>query len=110
MSNVSISIGGRRFTVACAPGEEGHITGLGRMIDNKLAAMGGASGQSESRMLLFACLLLADEVHDLKSRLPQPSLFPESGASASEAPSSAIAERLEKLAHQMENLAASLEA
>ena len=56
MSNVTLRIGGRNFTVATAPGEEEHIAGLGRLIDDKVASMEGLSGQSESRMLLFAAL------------------------------------------------------
>lgn len=66
-SNVRLSIGGRDFTVACAAGEEGHIAELGATIDAKLRAMGGAGGYSESRMLLFAALLLADELHESRS-------------------------------------------
>ena len=68
MSNVTLEIGGRQFSVASADGEEAHVTALGRMIDDKLRAMGGAGGQSESRMMLFAALLLADEIHEIKSR------------------------------------------
>jgi len=105
MSNLSLSIGGRNFTVACAPGEEEHVAGLGRMIDAKLAAMGDLAGQSESRMLLFAALLLADEIHELKFRdAPQPG--------PSTAPSGlpeAMGERLVALAGRLENLAARLE-
>ena len=103
MSNVTLSFGGRSFTVACAAGEEAHITALGRMVDAKLAAMGNAAGQSESRMLLFAVLLLADEVHDLKAKMPQPSLFSEPDKA------DRLASRLATLAERMENLATSLE-
>jgi cell division protein ZapA len=67
MSNVDMIIGGREFKVACAEGEEAHVTDLGRLIDSKVANM-NMSGQSEGRMLLFAALLLADELHELKHR------------------------------------------
>ena len=103
MSNVNLPIGGRTFTVACAAGEEAHITALGQMIDAKLTAMGGAAAQSETRILLFAALLLADEVHDLKGRLPQPNLFPDP------AKTDTLGARLANLAERMENIAASLE-
>ena len=62
MSNVTLSIGGREYAVACAEGEEAHVTGLGRLIDAKLATMGGGSGQAEIRSLLFAALLLDEKV------------------------------------------------
>ncbi len=103
MSNVDLSIGGRIFKVACAAGEEAHVTGLGRMIDSKVAAVPGASGQSEGRMLLFASLMLADEVHDAQVRhaTAAPSTVP------LEDP--AFAERLEAVAAALEKCASALE-
>jgi cell division protein ZapA len=103
MSNVTLEIGGRSFSVASADGEEEHVAMLGRRIDDKLRAMGGAAGQSESRMLLFAALLLADEVHDMNTR---------GGAPAREDPSpelARVAQGIEAAAQRIENLAATLE-
>ncbi|MCW1431132.1 cell division protein ZapA [Novosphingobium sp. JCM 18896] len=102
MSNVKLEIGGRQFTVACAEGEEDHVTGLGEMIAAKISTMGDVAGQSESRMLLFAALLLADELHDANSRAtnsaaPQPGL------------SQLSAQRLDEIAERLENLASRLE-
>lgn len=100
MSNVRLEIGGRQFTVACAEGEESHVAGLGEMIAAKITAMGDLSAQSESRMLLFAALLLADELHDATARAisaPAPA-FSEASARKLEA----IAERLENLATRLE--------
>ncbi len=109
MSNVALNIGGRTFTVACAEGEEDHVAGLGRMIDAKLNAMGELSGQSETRMLLFAALLLADEVHDARSQ-PAGALHPDAdGPSATPALPEDSAERLEAIAIRLENLASRLE-
>ena len=67
MSDVVLQIGGRSYTVSCAPGEEAHVSGLGRMIDGKLAEMPGGTAHSETRALLFAALMLADRVHELES-------------------------------------------
>jgi cell division protein ZapA len=94
MSDVTLSIGGRSYRVACADGQETHIAQLGKAIDEKLAAMGGNTGQNEARTLLFAALLLADEVFELK----QPK---------GDAPD--FAPQLEALAERLENVAASLE-
>lgn len=96
MSNVTLTIGGRFYTVACAEGEEAHIEALGRTIDGKLASLPNMSGQSEPRTLLFAALLLADEVHELRS-----------GAAPAE--DGEAAEALESLAGRLEALAAELE-
>ena len=97
MSNVSLTIGGRQFTVACAVGEEDHVRELGRAIDSRLDAMGDPRGQNESRMLLFAALLLADELHEAKSAPPAPPSSP------------GLAARLGQIADRLENLADRLE-
>jgi cell division protein ZapA len=99
MSNVTVTIGGRHYTVACAAGEEAHIEMLGRTIDGKLEGLANLSGQSEARTLLFAALLLADELHEARS----------GGARPAAGPSPAVAENLEALANRLEGLAERLE-
>jgi len=69
MSEVTLAIGGRKYTVACAAGEEDHVIHLGESIEAKLLQMGNGTGQ-ETQNLLFASLLLADELHEAKSAIP----------------------------------------
>lgn len=66
MSEVKLTIGGRRYTVACAEGEEAHIIKLGESIDAKLQQMGTLTAP-DSQNMLFGALLLADELHEAKS-------------------------------------------
>jgi len=99
MSNVTLTIGGREHIVSCDPGEEAHIEELGRTIDAKLSALPNLAGQSETRTLLFAALLLADEVHELRSG----SRAAAQGGGADTADAlDALAERLEALAERLE--------
>jgi len=102
VSNVSIEIAGRKFAVACDAGEEEHIAMLGRAIDGKIAGMPHIANQSEARALLFAALLLADENHELKNGGAKP------GKAAADVagPLETLAERLERLAGQLENAGA----
>lgn len=93
MSNVTLPIAGRDYTVACSPGEEAHIAMLGRMIDSKLSALPNVAGQSEVQRFLFAALLLADELHEWQTE-----------------PRADAADRLEALADRLEGLAVELEA
>ncbi len=99
MSNVTLDIAGRKFTVACGQGEEPHIEMLGRIIGSKIEGMPGLASQSEARCLLYAALLLADEVHELRSEAGASPVAPDEGA----------AEILESLADRLETLAAELE-
>lgn len=61
MSEVALQIGGRTWRVACAPGEEDRVQRLGATVAEKLASM-GATGSADAQNMLFASLLLADEV------------------------------------------------
>ena len=107
MSNVSLEIGGRQFSVASADGEEEHVALLGRRIDDKLRAMGGAAGQSESRMLLFAALLLTDEIHEMTVRGGAP--VPVDNGPALAKVAAKVADGIDAAAKRLENLAADLE-
>lgn len=98
MSNVTLSIGSRSFAVACADGEETHVADLGRLIDEKVATA-GAQGQTETRMLLFAALLLADEVHELRRR----------GGGGEPTLPEGFEDRLAQIAGRIENIASLLE-
>jgi len=99
MSNVQLQIGGRSYTVACQDGQEAHIARLGQAIDAKLESLGANVRQNEPRTLLFAALLLADEVHELKNR---------PATAGGDEPD--VTPGLEALAARLEQLAASLEA
>lgn len=107
MSNLTLGIGGRPFTVSCADGEEAHVEMLGRMIDERARKVG--RGQSETRTLLFAALMLADELHEAHRNAPaapEPAVAPVEDApeanDLSVARVVALAERLEKLALALE--------
>ena len=98
MSNVTVQIGGRGYIVACAEGEEAHVERLGNLIDDKIRDMSSA-GHNEVRLLLFAALLLADELDELKGR----------SAAAAPSENGAQAAALEAIATRLESCAAALE-
>lgn len=110
MSNVTVTIAGRQYAIACAEGEEEHVRELGRTIDAKLDAMGGAGSQTETRNLLFASLLLADEVHEMRrgGGSPMPAQ-PAAPAQTGSADDGRLADKLEALATRLESCAEALE-
>ena len=63
---MALRIGGKGYTVACADGEEAHLAKLGAMVDAKLRQMEGNLAPQEAQNLLFAALLLADELHEAR--------------------------------------------
>lgn len=63
MPQLSITIGGREYRVACGAGEEAHLKKAAAALDNEAARL-AASGQvlPEQTVLLMAGLMLADQV------------------------------------------------
>ncbi len=115
MAQVKLEIGGRSFMVTCQDGEEDHLAKLGAMVDSKAGEAGDPAGLTESRMLLFTSLLLADELHGTKKAkgnapAAQPAI-PVAGESqkSTDAEDERVLLALEKLADRAEAFANSLE-
>lgn len=66
MSTVTLTIGPKSYSIACADGEEAHIEALGAMIAEKYALLGTARAPLEAQNLLFAALFLADELAEAR--------------------------------------------
>jgi len=100
MANLDIEIGGRRFAISCEPGEEAHVSKLGRMIDTRVRDA-GAIGHTEPRMLLFGALLLADELHAMREG--------DTGPIIDRDEDKAIARRIDAITERIENIVRHLE-
>lgn len=122
MADVRLTIAGRAYTLACQPGEEPQIIRLGAMVDRAARrANASAPGLTEVRSLLFAALLLADELCEMSDKLASEFLARDGTADAP-APGGApgdllsrdnesemAARAIEHLAVRIEKLAISLE-
>ena len=103
MANIDIEIGGRRYNVACRDGEEEHLHSVAAEVNRRATDAAAAMGSlTETRQLLFAALLIADEIKEIRAGagIPEPVAPP---------PDPAVAQSLERLAQRIETLADSLE-
>ena len=74
MPEVTITIGGRDFQVACQEGEEHFLRSAAQMLDNEASTLLNQIGRMpEARMLLMAGLLLADKAAGTDDKLRVPS-------------------------------------
>lgn len=70
MPEVTITIGGRDFAVACQEGEQAFLTQAARLLDAEAALLGDQLGRMpETRMLLMAGLMLADKAAGLEEQM-----------------------------------------
>ncbi len=109
MSEVSITINKRSYTVACDDGQEGHLHALAANVDGRIAELVAGMGQiGDQRLLVMAILLLADELDDVKAenaRL-QDAARP---SDVMPAPEAAIVRGIEALADRIEAVAQQVE-
>lgn len=66
MADVKLTIAGRPYDVHCADGEEAQLIQLAAVVDEKARTM---PGLTEVRQLLFAALMLADEVQEARGKI-----------------------------------------
>lgn len=70
MPEVTISIGGRQFEVACQEGEENFLHAAAKMLDTEAQTLASQTGRiPEPRMLLMAGLMLADKTAAVEDKL-----------------------------------------
>ncbi len=100
MAKADITLRGRSYSIACAPGQEGRIQALARQLDSRVKQIAGAVGDiGEERLLLITALALLDELDTAKRTAPG---TPHSEAKAAEALTRA-ATRIHELATRFES-------
>lgn len=70
MPEVTITIGGRNFEVACQEGEEHYLQAAAEMLNSEASVLVEQVGRiPEARMLLMAGLMLADRTASVEDKL-----------------------------------------
>lgn len=69
MSQVSIKVGPKSYSIACGPGEEEKVAKLGAVIDENYAKLGNSRAALEAQNLVFAALFMADELDEVRTAL-----------------------------------------
>ncbi|HXL49969.1 MAG TPA: cell division protein ZapA [Xanthobacteraceae bacterium] len=70
MPQVSVTINGRQFRMACEDGEEARVTHLAEDLDARIVQLRGRFGEiGDTRLTVMAALALADELSEVKEKL-----------------------------------------
>ncbi|HEY7690085.1 MAG TPA: cell division protein ZapA [Dongiaceae bacterium] len=106
MSNVPVVINGRTYDLTCNDGQEHHLRELAAEIGRRVEELTKTVGQAgEARLMLMVSLLLADELNDALGEVDR---LQKGGSPAGS--EDAVAGSIEKLAKQIQDIAAKLEA
>jgi cell division protein ZapA len=70
MPQVSVTINGRQFRMACEDGEEAHLARLAEDLDTRITRLRDRFGEiGDTRLTVMAALTLADELSETKEKL-----------------------------------------
>lgn len=104
MAIINLTINGRSYEMSCDDGQEPHLRKLAEYIDEKVRQLAESVGPvGDSRLLVMANLLIADELFDAYTKVHGLS---QEGAKAAEAPSAGTAaQALDACAARIEAMA-----
>ena len=69
MSQVSVTIDGKAYRMACDPGQEEHLQDLAGRLDQYVKHLKGSFGEiGDMRLHVMAALTIADEVSELRRK------------------------------------------
>jgi cell division protein ZapA len=116
MPQVTVTIAGRSYRMACGEGEETHLEGLAALYDGKIQEMRGSFGEiGDMRLHVMAALTLADELAETRRRMAALEqemaalrTLAAAGGERSQALEAQLAETLVKTAERIERLAKTL--
>jgi cell division protein ZapA len=70
MSQVSVTINGRQFRMACEDGQEAHLMELARDLDSRIEGLRGKFGEiGDTRLTVMAALTIADALAETGQRI-----------------------------------------
>ena len=118
MPLVDVMVNSRAYTIACDDGEEDHLRELAGIVDAKAREVSSSVGQvGDTKLLLMAALLIADDQHAAQSRLSTSAQAADTLSDARKAlekramdAEGAAADALERAAKKIQDIAAKLSA
>lgn len=70
MAQVSITINGRVYRMACDDGQEEHLVRLARDVDARIGQLRSAFGEiGDTRLAVMAAIMVADELSEMRRRV-----------------------------------------
>ena len=105
MSQVSVTIDGRKYRLACNEGEEARLESLAGTIDEKIGEMRKTFGEiGDQRLVIMAALTLADSLAEARDE----AAAQRKRSDDAEQRANALASTLDELGSRLESLAARL--
>jgi len=72
MAQVSVTINGRQYRMACEDGQENHLLRLAKDLDERIVGLRGKFGQiGDARLIVMAALTVSDDLAEMGKKIHQ---------------------------------------
>jgi cell division protein ZapA len=72
MAQVSVTINGRQYRMACEDGQENHLLRLAKDLDERIVGLRGKFGQiGDARLIVMAALTVSDDLAEMGKKIRQ---------------------------------------
>ncbi|HEV2570743.1 cell division protein ZapA [Methylocella sp. CPCC 101449] len=113
MAQITVTVGGRPYRMACADGEEEHLESLARLVDDRIGELRSSFGEiGDQRLTVMAAISIADELSEstrkvtrLNGEIDDLNKAQEEAQDANASAAESAADRLENIAARIERLA-----
>jgi cell division protein ZapA len=113
MAEVTITLNGRAYEIACDAGQEGRVVDLAAYIDQRLSqiARSGAA-YNDAHLMVLTSLVLADELFDVQDGVPRqaPKAAPATAPAQNKEEEQALVRLLDQLTKRIDGIAQKLQA
>ncbi len=106
MGQLTVTVNDRSYTVGCDDGEEEHVSHLAEFVDQKVREAVANGPAAESRLLLMAALMIADELSEMFEKhdsLQKQQIRQQADSATADLVISSLAQRLEDIADRLES-------
>ncbi len=106
MAEVTLMINAREYKVTCDDGQEHHLMGLAKIVEDRVKSLVASIGQvGEARLLMMASLLIADDLKSASAEIGEGAPLQRAAGTDDQQ----AAEAIERCADRLETVAAHLE-
>lgn len=110
MAQITVTVGGRPYRMACADGEEEHLESLARTVDDRITELRGSFGEiGDQRLAVMAAISIADELSESTRKITRLNGEIEGLTDAQQTAQSSVDAAAESAADRLENIAARIE-
>lgn len=109
MAEVSVSINGSKFNIACDEGQEQRVLDLANFVDSRVKEIAGAgAGSNEKHLLVLTSIVMADELFDMRDASANVNTAPLEGLQITSEDEGQIVEAIDQMAARIEKIAGGL--